>query len=64
MTGVVNLLVAAAPLLKTTAHAVLLTSFMAALQNLSLYKNTSEFYEKYLCMGSQASSLLLGEPTD
>ncbi|CAM9288454.1 unnamed protein product [Ectocarpus fasciculatus] len=58
--GVVNLLVAAAPLLKTTAHAVLLTSFMAALQNLSLYKNTSEFYQKYLCMGSQASTLLLG----
>ncbi|CAN0267812.1 unnamed protein product, partial [Ectocarpus sp. 12 AP-2014] len=58
--GVVNLLVAAAPLLKTTAHAVLLTSFMAALQNLSLYKNTSEFYEKYLCMDSHASSLLLG----
>ena len=58
--GVVNILVATAPLLGPQPHAVLLTSFMAAVGTLHLHKDPEAFYKKLLCMTSQAASLLLG----
>ncbi|CAM9397242.1 unnamed protein product, partial [Hapterophycus canaliculatus] len=58
--GIVNLLVASAPLLKTSPHAVLLTSLMSSLANLHNYKNLTEFQEKVLCMSSQAAGILIG----
>ena len=59
--GIVNLLVATAPLLKTLPHAVLLTSLMASLLNLHRYKDMANFQEKLLCMSPQAAGILLGE---
>lgn len=58
--GVVNVLVATAPLLAPQPHAVLLTSFMASVGTLPLHKDTEAFYKKQLCMTSQAAALLLG----
>ncbi|CAM9211239.1 unnamed protein product, partial [Laminaria digitata] len=58
--GVVNVLVATAPLLAPQPHAVLLTSFMASVGTLPLHKDIEAFYEKQLCMTSQAAALLLG----
>ncbi|CAM9358762.1 unnamed protein product [Scytosiphon promiscuus] len=58
--GLVNLLVATAPLLRRSPHAVLLTSLMASLKSLPTYKDTSDFYEKIMCMTPQAASILLG----
>lgn len=58
--GIVNLLVGTAPLLRPQPHAVLLTSFMAFVSTLHLYKDTGAFYKKLLCMTSQAAALLLG----
>lgn len=59
--GIINLMVATAPLLKTLPHAVLLTSLMASLVNLHRYKDTAEFQEKLLCMSPHVAGLLLGE---
>ncbi|CAM9230359.1 unnamed protein product [Scytosiphon promiscuus] len=58
--GITNLLVASAPLLKTSPYAVLLTSLMASLVNLHKYKNLTEFQEKLMCMSSHAAGILLG----
>lgn len=59
--GIINLLVATAPLLKTLPHAVLLTSLMASLVNLHRYKNTADFQEKLLCMSPDVAGILLGK---
>ncbi|CAN0510966.1 unnamed protein product, partial [Ectocarpus sp. 12 AP-2014] len=58
--GMVNVLVASAPLLKALPHAVLLTSLMATLVNLHQYKDLADFQAKLLCMSSQAAGILLG----
>eukprot|EP00752_Nemacystus_decipiens_P005603 g5071.t1 len=58
--GIVNLLVATAPLLKTLPHAVLLTSLMSTLAHLHRYKDTAEFQEKLLCMSPHVAGILLG----
>lgn len=58
--GVVNLLVATAPLLGAQPHSVLLTSFMAAVGTRHLHKDTEAFYKKLLCMTSQDAALLIG----
>ncbi|CAM9189713.1 unnamed protein product, partial [Hapterophycus canaliculatus] len=57
--GVVNLLVATVPLLKRLPDAVLLTSMMASLEYLHTYKDTSEFFQKIMCLSPQAASILL-----
>lgn len=59
--GIINLLVATAPLLKTVPHAALLTSLMSSLQNLHRYKDMASFQDKLLCMSPQAAGILLGE---
>lgn len=48
------------PLLKPQPHSVLLTSFMASVRTLHLYKDTDAFYKKLFCMTSQAAAILLG----
>lgn len=58
--GIVNLLVASAPLLKPGSHSVLLTSFMASVQTLHLHEDMEAFYQKLFCMPSQAAAILLG----
>lgn len=59
--GILNVVVASAPLLKTLPQAVLLTSFLATPKFAHLFDGTSDFYEKLLCMNAQAAALLLGK---
>lgn len=61
LSGIINLLVASAPLLKASSHAVLLTSLMASLVDLHKYKSLTEFQEKLLCMNAHTAGVLLGE---
>lgn len=58
--GIVNILVATAPLVGSLPHSVLLTSLIASVQALHLYKDTEAFYKKLLCMTPQAAALLIG----
>lgn len=51
---------AAAPLLKNNAHAVLLSSFLAAVNSPHLFKNMADFYEKLISMDAHTASVLLG----
>ncbi|CAM9703054.1 unnamed protein product, partial [Pylaiella littoralis] len=57
--GILNLVVASAPLLNTQPHAVLLTSFLATAQATHLFEGTSGFHEKLLCMNANAAAVLL-----
>ncbi|CAM9691691.1 unnamed protein product [Ectocarpus fasciculatus] len=62
--GIINVVVASAPLLKAHHHAVLLTSFISTSRSTNLFQGTQEFYEKLLCMNAHTAALLLGEPLD
>lgn len=59
--GIVNVVMAAAPLLKQHARALLLTSYLATVQEKHLFEGTADFYEKLLCMSAHTASLLLGQ---
>lgn len=59
--GLLNVLVASAPLLKTHSQAILLTSFLRTAQLAHLFEGTSDFYEKLLCMNAHTAAMLLGE---
>lgn len=51
---------AAAPLLKEHPHALLLSSYLSTTQAKHLYKETTDFHEKLLCMNTHTASVLLG----
>lgn len=53
-------MMASAPLLKETSHAVLLSSYLATTQDKYRYQGTADFLEKLLCMNSHTASVLLG----
>lgn len=55
-----NILVATSPLLKEAPHAVILTSYMAAVRAFPVYDSVTEFHEQLLCMSSHTAALLLG----
>ncbi|CAN0216257.1 unnamed protein product, partial [Ectocarpus sp. 6 AP-2014] len=57
--GIINVVVASAPLLKAHHHAVLLTSFISTLKSSNLFQGTQEFYEKLLCMNAHTAAVLL-----
>ncbi|CAM9319522.1 unnamed protein product, partial [Ectocarpus sp. 12 AP-2014] len=57
--GIINVVVASAPLLKAHHHSVLLTSFISTLRSSNLFQGTQEFYEKLLCMNSHTAAVLL-----
>lgn len=54
-------MMAASPLLKQHAQALLLTSYLATVQGKHLFEGTAEFYEKLLCMDAHTASVLLGQ---
>lgn len=58
--GIVNVVMAAAPLLKEHSQALLLTSYLSTAQAKHLYKETAGFHEKLLCMNTHTASVLLG----
>ncbi|CAB1098062.1 unnamed protein product [Ectocarpus sp. CCAP 1310/34] len=62
--GIINVVVASAPLLKAHRYAVLLTSFISTSHVSSLFQGTQEFYEKLLCMNSHTAAVLLGGPSN
>eukprot|EP00752_Nemacystus_decipiens_P011513 g10223.t1 len=58
--GIVNLVMAAAPLLKGHSQAVLLSSYLSTVRTRNQYQGIADFYEKLLCMDFHSASLLLG----
>lgn len=56
-----NILVATSPLLKEEPHAVILTSYKAAVMPVPVYDSVTEFYENLLCMSSHTAAILLGQ---
>lgn len=59
--GIVNVVMASAPLLKEHSQALLLSSFyLSTVRTKHLYQGTADFYEKLLCMNAHIASVLLG----
>lgn len=54
------MVMASAPLLKRHSQALLLSSYLSSVQAKHMYQDTTEFYEKLLCMNAHTAAVLLG----